>query len=49
MLMKVNGMYINLDVCPCFEVWEDGDDVCIGVGGFNHSRLMNVKEQPHER
>ena len=44
MLMKVNGMYINLDACPCFEVWQDGEDVCIGVGGFNHSRLMNVKE-----
>lgn len=34
-MMKVKDLQINLDACPAFRVWQDGNDAHISVGkGF---------------
>lgn len=44
MLMKVNGMYINLDVCPAFRVTACDGGVRLAVSDYNWTEVKDVAD-----
>lgn len=42
-MMKVGDLQINLDACPAFRVWQDGNDVHISVGHGINALVKNVQ------
>lgn len=48
-MMKVKNLQINLDACPAFRVWQDGDDVHISIGQGFTELLKNVRTEEVHR
>ena len=48
-MMKVKDLQINLDACPYFRVWQDGDDVHVSVDRGATALLKGVKAEEVHR
>ena len=48
-MMKVHNLQINLDACPAFRVWQDGDNTHISIGKGFTEVLKNVRTEEVHR
>lgn len=48
-MMKVHDLQINLDACPAFRVWQDGDDAHVSIGKGFTAVLKNVRAEEVHR